>query len=66
MFDATLFQIAETEATAIDPQQRILLEEAYACLHSSDKLLAADVDATCGKRLFIYTCMRLITSRKED
>ena len=55
MFDATLFRIAESETIATDPQQRILLEETYACLQSSNKLLAAQIDATCGKNKS-FTC----------
>ena len=49
MFDTMLFRIAESEAIATDPQQRILLEETYACLQSANKLLAAHTEAACGK-----------------
>lgn len=48
-FDAGLFRLAAGEATTLDPQARILLEQTAEALHQADALmLQPRVAAQCG------------------
>ena len=53
LFDAARFGIAAAEARSMDPQQRMLLEDAYASLHSSGWRRGDAGGAECGTFLGI-------------
>ncbi|WP_133125249.1 beta-ketoacyl synthase N-terminal-like domain-containing protein, partial [Xanthomonas citri] len=48
LFDALFFNISGIEATYMDPQQRLFLEEAWKALEDAGYVGAAIEGSTCG------------------
>ena len=55
-FDSSLFRLAGAEAAALDPQQRILLEETFSAMHDAESNMLAAIESSAGETLQ-YTCI---------
>jgi acyl transferase domain-containing protein len=47
-FDEKLFRITNVEASTMDPQQRILLEETYAAMHVASMNVNGRISSSTG------------------
>ena len=50
-FDASLFRLSPADATAIDPQQRLLMEESYLALQDAEHCMGQPVAANTGAQM---------------
>ena len=57
LFDAGLFRMAPTEAASVDPQQRLLMEQAYLAQAEASQVLGRPLSSATGGPSILTFCM---------